>query len=80
MDFLPVVLLVQGHFCLDATKVDVALSKMHPKGVVKDMIIYIPSTSTTTLHLEDVHSLQFSGTGVLSKTVKFLYLWMRNVR
>jgi hypothetical protein len=62
MDFLPVVLLVQGHFCLDATKVDVALSKIHPKGVVKYMIIYNPSTSTT-LHLEDVHSLQFSGSG-----------------
>ena len=67
-DGLPVVLLVRGHSCLDATKVDVALSKIRPKGVVKYMIIYNPSTSTTTttttsttLHLEDVHSLPFSG-------------------
>jgi hypothetical protein len=39
-DGLPVALLVRGDSCVGATKVEVALSRIRPKGIVKYLIIY----------------------------------------
>jgi hypothetical protein len=69
-DGLPVVLLVRVDGCSDATSVETALSNIHPKGVVKYLIIYttptiLPEIRSAIAPERDVRGLRANGTPVL---------------